>query len=205
MIELFGVPGCGKTTYTYNYYMKQGYINILEKYLYDASRVKQNFNKIKLVIYFCYTDSSTFVKTFRQFNTIKFKSKTKKIKMFLYLYSVLGAINKGKKIKKIFIVDEGVNQIMWGFLYNSSESTESILKLNSSLYAYWGDEIIYFDTDKKTIRERLLNRSGKGGSELQHDIHYNESKLDEAFEYVSIIMGYLYKTGKADCLKHAKD
>ena len=50
IIELLGVPACGKSTYVKMYSMKNNVIAPLDMYLYNASRLKQNMNKIKPIL-----------------------------------------------------------------------------------------------------------------------------------------------------------
>ena len=49
MIELIGLPGSGKSTYSKKYIEEYKMINLMDEYLYSDSRVKQNINKVKLV------------------------------------------------------------------------------------------------------------------------------------------------------------
>ena len=51
MIELIGLPGSGKSTYSKKYIEEYKMINLMDEYLYSDSRVKQNINKVKLVSY----------------------------------------------------------------------------------------------------------------------------------------------------------
>ena len=97
VIELLGTPSCGKSTFVNSVIKKTGAIAPLDMYLYNSSRIIQNCNKVRLSLFaFCfYYDKARYYN--KVFNMIEFPSKTKKIKMWLYVFSVIGAIWKAKK------------------------------------------------------------------------------------------------------------
>ena len=197
LVELVGVPGCGKSTYVANYLQTGKAINALDIYLYNKSRIAQNINKILLTIYFFIKQPQYFISLYKVFRNITFATKTKFLKMFLYLYSVCGAIIKTRNNSwcEEIIVDEGVNQVIWGILYNSSNSENIILHLQELLFPLIGDKIIYLEVDKEIIKKRLEERNKAGGAELRKDIKKDKTKLDYAYKCMSFVYGGIEKLG----------
>jgi dephospho-CoA kinase len=200
IVELIGVPGCGKTTYAKKYVQEHNAINALDNYLYDTFRVKQNLNKVFLMGYTLCRQPGYSLKVFKRFRKIRFPSKGKYLKMILYVYSVIGALLKAKLREKDcdIIIDEGVNQVIWGVLYNSIDSEVNVMNLQKLFLPYFADEIIWLDVDKTTINNRLKERTVKGGAELKQDIQKDESRLDLAYEYVEMIKSGIDQIGMSD-------
>ena len=197
MIELIGVPGSGKSTYSKKYIEEYKMINLMDEYLYSDSRVKQNINKVKLVSYLFNKKKKYCFVLYKIFSKIEFSSLKKKLKMLLYLYSVVAICEKAKSeiYDNDIIIDEGVNQVIWGLLYNSEKSERAILDLQGYLKEYFGDEIIFLQINKKILEKRLLNRNGKGGAELNHDIKNNREKLNYAYTLMEKVKNGIEKNG----------
>lgn len=197
VIELLGTPSCGKSTFVNSVIKKTGAIAPLDIYLYNSSRIIQNCNKVRLSLFaFCfYYDKARYYN--KVFNMIEFPSKTKKIKMWLYVFSVIGAIWKAKKKfpKKDLIFDEGINQVIWGLLYNEVNSTNSVWKLHKLLIPEMATKIVYFNIERDVLKDRLLSRRKKGGSELEHEIQTDEWVLDLSIRYVDEIVEHLKQEG----------
>lgn len=197
MIELIGLPGSGKSTYSKKYIEEYKMINLMDEYLYSDSRVKQNINKVKLVSYLFNKKKKYCFVLYKIFSKIEFSSLKKKLKMLLYLYSVVAICEKAKSeiYDNDIIIDEGVNQVIWGLLYNSEKSERAILDLQGYLKEYFGDEIIFLNINKKILEKRLLNRNGKGGAELNHDIKNNREKLNYAYTLMEKVKNGIEKNG----------
>lgn len=197
MIELIGLPGSGKSTYSKKYIEEYKMINLMDEYLYSDSRVKQNINKVKLVSYLFNKKKKYCFVLYKIFSKIEFSSLKKKLKMLLYLYSVVAICEKAKSeiYDDDIIIDEGVNQVIWGLLYNSEKSERAILDLQGYLKEYFGDEIIFLQINKKILEKRLLNRNGKGGAELNHDIKNNREKLNYAYTLMEKVKNGIEKNG----------
>ena len=197
MIELIGLPGSGKSTYSKKYIEEYKMINLMDEYLYSDSRVKQNINKVKLVSYLFNKKKKYCFGLYKIFSKIEFSSLKKKLKMLLYLYSVVAICEKAKSeiYDNDIIIDEGVNQVIWGLLYNSEKSERAILDLQGYLKEYFGDEIIFLQINKKILEKRLLNRNGKGGAELNHDIKNNREKLNYAYTLMEKVKNGIEKNG----------
>lgn len=197
MIELIGLPGSGKSTYSKKYIEEYKMINLMDEYLYSDSRVKQNINKVKLVSYLFNKKKKYCFVLYKIFSKIEFSSLKKKLKMLLYLYSVVAICEKAKSeiYDNDIIIDEGVNQVIWGLLYNSEKSERAILDLQGYLKEYFGDEIIFLQINKKILEKRLLNRNGKGGAELNHDIKNNRKKLNYAYTLMEKVKNGIEKNG----------
>lgn len=197
MIELIGLPGSGKSTYSKKYIEEYKMINLMDEYLYSDSRVKQNINKVKLVSYLFNKKKKYCFALYKIFSKIEFSSLKKKLKMLLYLYSVVAICEKAKSeiYDNDIIIDEGVNQVIWGLLYNSEKSERAILDLQGYLKEYFGDEIIFLQINKKILEKRLLNRNGKGGAELNHDIKNDREKLNYAYTLMEKVKNGIEKNG----------
>ena len=197
MIELIGLPGSGKSTYSKKYIEEYKMINLMDEYLYSDSRVKQNINKVKLVSYLFNKKKKYCFVLYKIFSKIEFSSLKKKLKMLLYLYSVVAICEKAKSeiYDNDIIIDEGVNQVIWGLLYNSEKSERAILDLQGYLKEYFGDEIIFLQINKKILEKRLLNRNGKGGAELNHDIKNDREKLNYAYTLMEKVKNGIEKNG----------
>ena len=197
MIELIGLPGSGKSTYSKKYIEEYKMINLMDEYLYSDSRVKQNINKVKLVSYLFNKKKKYCFVLYKIFSKIEFSSLKKKLKMLLYLYSVVAICEKAKSeiYDNDIIIDEGVNQVIWGLLYNSEKSEQAILDLQGYLKEYFGDEIIFLNINKKILEKRLLNRNGKGGAELNHDIKNDREKLNYAYTLMEKVKNGIEKNG----------
>lgn len=197
VIELLGVPACGKTTYMKKYMKEHGAVAPLEEFLYSSSRVRRNINKIKLVYYAFRNHSDKAMLYGRCFKKIKFSSKVRKLKMWLYVYSVLGARWKAtdKTLNKELIFDEGINQVIWGLLYNCEDSIQDVWSFQKMVISECGDEIICFNIEKDIIHSRLMSRSSGGGSELEHEMKDNPTALDRAIYFKEKIEEKLRQDG----------
>lgn len=60
---------------------------------------------------------------------------------------------------------------------------------------YFGDEIIFLNINKKILEKRLLNRNGKGGAELNHDIKNDREKLNYAYTLMEKVKNGIEKNG----------
>ncbi|WP_462405925.1 hypothetical protein [Gracilibacillus sp. Marseille-QA3620] len=183
IIELLGIPGSGKSTFADNL-MKENinFSNPLTLYLYNESRYKQNINKLKLFAGFLLNDPKELLVISGLFKKIKFKKRSTKLKMYLYLFSIIAVINKCQKkdINGNYVLDEGINQVIWGITYNSYSSGKEIDELHVRLSPYFANQIICIKVSKELVKERLYKRKGSGGSELQNDIKKNEVFLDHS-------------------------
>ena len=74
MIELIGLPGSGKSTYSKKYIEEYKMINLMDEYLYSDSRVKQNINKVKLVSYLFNKKKKYSFVLYKIFSKIEFSS-----------------------------------------------------------------------------------------------------------------------------------
>lgn len=190
VVELLGTPGCGKSTYVKKIIATNNAVAPLEKYLYRKTRISQNFNKIRLTRYALIHHSAKSRKYYKIFTKIKFKSFSKKVKMFLYLYSVLGAQWRGISFypDQNIILDEGVNQVIWGFLYNEKNSKDIVWQLHELLVLEMGDKIIHCSVSREVLFDRLMKRNTNGGSELEHEVKDNRAALDKAYIYINEII-----------------
>lgn len=197
IIELLGTPSCGKSTFVSCVVKRTDTIAPLDMYLYNDSRIIQNCNKIKLTLFaFCFYNNKA--RDYNKvFNTIEFPSKTKKIKMWLYVFSVIGAIWKAKKNfpNKDLIFDEGINQVIWGLLYNEVNSVGNVWKLHKMLIPEMATRIVHFNIERDVLKDRLLSRRKKGGSELEHEIKTDEGVLDLSICYIDEIIKQLIQEG----------
>lgn len=185
IIELFGMPACGKTTYA-EINLKT-YTNTLQKYVYSKSRIIRNFKKIALSLNLFLFNYKKFIECNNDINNINFRDYKTKVKMKLYLMSYISIIKKIKKKKGIYYLDEGILNVIWALAYNSNISNNEIKRLLLKYKMFWGDKIIYIDTDENIILKRLLNRDVNGGSELEHDVKKDLSSIKKANKIIDII------------------
>ena len=190
MIEFIGLPGSGKSTYANN--SEKQYFNILEKYVCHKSRVVRNLKKLFLIISLLFTNPLFFIKIIYYLYNIKFRSFWAKIKMITYSLYTTKIVQLARKHKEKVYIDEGILMVIWSILYLSEnedyqECMDCLLNIFSD---YICDEIIFIDTDIKTIEKRLLLRNNPGGSELEHDIKVCKECLKKAYG----IMDILFKT-----------
>ena len=183
--ELFGLPACGKSTYVENV----NEICANKKYLLHDNRLIRNIKKIVYFILFIITNFNLFIKTYKLLSSISFESKIKKIKMLVYLDTILFLIIIIKKDeKKEYIFDEGLLQVLWGICYNSNYNKDFINEYLSLFLCYISDRIIYLDTDLSVNKQRLLDRSDSGGAELSHDIKEDVNAFNRAIEIKNLIL-----------------
>lgn len=180
-IELFGLPGAGKSTISDANFNQ--YFNCNKEFIYDDNRIVRNLKKFKNLIqlskYGCYY----YVKVYRYIkNVVSYKLK---LKMYIYMASTINISIKGlKSQKKLIILEEGMLQVLWALCYNSSFTNQ---EQKSFIYDYVTDfkelfmpEIICIKTDYDVIKKRLIERNGSGGSELQRDIKRDEKIFNKA-------------------------
>lgn len=199
IIELFGVPGCGKSTYSQYYIKNNSGINVLDMYLYNDSRIVRNMNKLVLCISFWIKHPREARNIFKIFSEIHFKSRITAVKMWFYLYTILNLITiaQRKYASKTVIMDEGINQVLWGLLYNSNESKSQVFQLQQMLIDYMGNYVCHIVVNNQVIKNRLLNRFSSGGSELQQDIRKDVNALDRAIDYSNDLVDGIIKCGIA--------
>lgn len=188
IVELFGVPATGKTTYANNTFKYE--INALNKYVYSKNRVIRNLKKVNLLLYLFILHNKTFWFAIDLLKDIKFDSFKIKIKMNLYLISYLSVIKIIQNKENAYYLDEGILNVIWAIAYNASLSNKKILNLVLKLKPFLGDTIIYLYANKSIVLKRLLDRNIKGGSELEHDIKKNTKYIDKAYR----ISEYIYST-----------
>ncbi len=195
MIELLGLPGCGKSTYIKSHPMDES-VNPSDL-IYNNNHWLQNINKIPLIFYLCLLHPALSAKITMNMAAINYTSFFRRIKMFTYLFSTLGAIEKTKRkydFDKIRI-DEGVNQVLAFVLYESIGAIKYIDRLWTLLTPFMAKEIVYFDVKHYTIKQRLLARSGRYGSEVQRDLLKNQDAIMEADKCIRHILFLIRNNG----------
>lgn len=199
-IELLGIPGTGKSYYVNEELKEHNEIMLpLNKYIYNKSRLIQNFKKLILLFRILICHPHKFLKVLYIFKSFKFKSLKQQIKLFLYTLNtieIIEIISSKKDDSKVYFLDEGICQVLWGLCYNLNYlKKDEIEKIIIQFEEYILEEIIFFNVDKLIIQNRLLARVGKGGSELQHDILTDLESLDKA-EIIALNMYSILKERK---------
>lgn len=193
-VELLGVPASGKSTYTTKMIKEEKFVAPLDLCLYSDSRIKQNLNKFKLIIYAWLYRTLKCMRVFKVFYKITFKSFKLKVKMFMYLFSILGAIWKYETVNnKNLIFDEGINQVIWGLLYNSYESEDLIWELQYELRTEMCSQIVYLKVNREILYQRLIARHQNGGSELEHEVTNNPEFVDKSIHLIEEIIHHLQR------------
>lgn len=192
IIELIGLPGCGKTTYATMLKKKNSKYSLpLNKYIYSKYRIIRNIKKLRLLILFIFKNITIFNNIIQKFNKIQFKSSFLKYKMFVYLISTLQVINICRKKEGTYILDEGICQVFWGILFNTTKDKAEIFKLFTMLKHFIGNEIIELKPSVHIIKKRLRNRCDKGGDELKVEILKDTDIIYESEEYIIQIKEFL--------------
>lgn len=187
MIELLGLPACGKSTFSATYKSKHPkVINPLEDAIMSGSRFRQNANKILPLLWFWLHCPRIAMSIFPVVVTMNYVNLYERVKMFVYLYTCLGLIQNSKRNSPTgkIIFDEGVCQTLWGVAYSIRDYKKPIGKLFDILTPLVADEIIWFPIDRDVVLERMKQRTGKGGAKLQRDILKDESHIDYAIECI---------------------
>lgn len=179
--ELFGLPSCGKSYYI-NHINDKGFVNVNKKYLLHSNRIIRNIKKLYLFLIFILFEFPLFIQSYKLINSQRFTSRTKKIKMLVYLCTTLYLIKKVKRSKKDnnYCFEEGLLQVLSGICYACDYSEKFINNFLEVYKSYFANYIFYLDTDIEVIKERLLARNDSGGSELEHDYKKNPKVLDYA-------------------------
>lgn len=202
IIELFGLPGCGKSTFVKEN-LKKDSINVGKKYIYSDSRLKRNINKMRLCFTLLFTNVKKFYKCLKIISKFKFNSLKLRIKMTQYLISnvsMIELVKRNEKDKNCFL-DEGILNVIWALSYNSNISEKEIDGIILELEEYIGEKIIYINTDVDIILKRLLDRNNKGGSELEHDVKENTMHMERATKIMEYIYTKISKTRNIECVK----
>lgn len=178
-IELFGIPGCGKTTFAKE--KLDNYINLNKIYIYHDNRIIRNIKKIKIFFMVTIFNPKHLKKINTVIKSVKFHNLKNKIKMFLFLSTSIYLVEKAKQTNRALVLEEGMFVTLWAICYNSEYHKQFITNFFNTFNDLFLDEVIYFDIPEKTILERLKSRAKiKGGSELQHDIRNNAESLKRA-------------------------
>lgn len=196
MIELIGLPGCGKTTYLNKLSSKEDFINPLD-IIYNDNHFIQNLSKLIPIAFFFFLYPIVSIKTICLLIRLNYTSIFRRVKMFSYVFSVLGAIVLCKKKYpcKNLIVDEGINQVLVYVMYESKDSEFLVKRLWVLLRPFMSDEILYLKIDKDIVLQRLMKRNGKHGSEVNRDVINNPKALDKAIYCQEIILDMIKSHG----------
>ncbi len=187
-VELFGVPGSGKSTYVKENDLK---IYDLNNRINGSCRLKRNIKKCMYMINilsFKRNINKNIKCVIKEFEFSNFKVK---LKMLLYMYSIIYLILKNKN--KNYVMDEGILQVLWALGYNSDNENYDIEYCLKKLKNYLPDKVVYLNVEEEIIYERLSKRNNKGGSELEHDITMNKNYLTKAKQIENRIIDSLNK------------
>ena len=184
-IELFGMPGSGKTYFATHNLKRKFNINqiILKK-----KKIYRILKKISLLFYLKNNYNSDYLKVKYFIKNIEFNKKIKKIKMYFYLSSTLSLLKKYENNSNICF-EEGLLQVLFGILYCVKDYKKTISLYFELFYDYLiNSKIYYLKTNILVIKERLEKRHSIGGSELEHDINKNIYALENAQELIDLIL-----------------
>jgi len=193
-IELFGSPACGKS-----YFSSQvKYINNYnEKFIYNDNRVVRNLNKIKLTFGLFLFNIKYFIRCLKFIISNKDKTSLKKrLKMFLYMTSIIRINIKANNKNNTILFDEGIFQLLYGLAYNLNLSKKELKEFLNYFKDILPNEVIYLNVSDETLLKRLNERSSNGGSELEHDIKKDTKKLDYSNSYINVIKNIIQNSYK---------
>lgn len=198
MIELLGLPACGKSTFSSAYRKTHsGVIDPLDENVMNDSRLIQNINKIVPILSFLFLDFTTFCRLLPTVISLNYASLFERAKMFVYLYSVLGLLAKTRKQSdtKYVMYNEGLCQTLSGIEYSTVKSQSGIEKIFRMCKRYLADTIIWFPIERDIVLERLKQRSVQGGSRLQHDVLSDDLYIDKAIDCILHVKQLAEKEG----------
>ncbi len=187
-VELFGVPGSGKSTYVKENNLKK---NDLNNKINGSCRLKRNIKKCTYMISILVSKRNINKNIKSVIEEFEFPSFKVKLKMLLYMYSIIYLILRNKN--KNYVMDEGILQVIWALGYNSENENYDIEYCLKKLKNYLPDKVIYLNVKEEIIYERLSKRNNKGGSELEHDITMNKNYLTKAKQIENRIIDCLNK------------
>lgn len=187
-VELFGVPGSGKSTYVKENDLK---IYDLNNRINGSCRLKRNIKKCMYMINILSFKRNINKNIKCVIKEFKFSNFKVKLKMLLYMYSIIYLILKNKN--KNYVMDEGILQVLWALGYNSDNENYDIEYCLKKLKNYLPDKVVYLNVEEEIIYERLSKRNNKGGSELEHDITMNKNYLTKAKQIENRIIDSLNK------------
>lgn len=187
-VELFGVPGSGKSTYVKENNLKKYDLN---NKINGSCRLKRNIKKCTYMISILVFKRNINKNIKSVIEEFEFPSFKVKLKMLLYMYSIIYLILRNKN--KNYVMDEGILQVIWAFGYNSENENYDIEYCLKKLKNYLPDKVIYLNVEEEIIYERLSKRNNKGGSELEHDITMNKNYLTKAKQIENRIIDCLNK------------
>ena len=187
-VELFGVPGSGKSTYVKENDLK---IYDLNNKINGSCRLKRNIKKCTYMISILVLERNINKNIKSVIEEFEFPSFKVKLKMLLYMYSIIYLILRNKN--KNYVMDEGILQVIWALGYNSENENYDIEYCLKKLKNYLPDKVIYLNVEEEIIYERLSKRNNKGGSELEHDITMNKNYLTKAKQIENRIIDCLNK------------
>ena len=196
-IELFGIPGCGKSYYANN--ITPEHMNLNKKYVYSNNRIIRNLKKLILISSEMFCCIKKYITASKLLSKLSFSSKSKKTKMKIYLMSTIALTNKSKKKlkeKNKVILEEGLLQVLWGICYNSDADDKFIDKYIDFFSNDFQDKIIVLNTDINEITKRLELRNNNGGSELEHDIKNKKNLIIKANDIKNKIQSAILKKFK---------
>ena len=195
-IELFGIPGSGKSTYLKSNKLECDNLN--EIFINDkrAKRIVKKMLYTLKVLLFYRNDKKKLNKFFKQFKFPTFKLK---LKMYIYLYSTAYLIICNRHIE--FCLEEGILQVIWAFFYNNTNEFYDIDCCIKQLEYYLPQKVIYLDVKESEIYTRLLERNQRGGSELEHDIKLNKNYISKGKKIAFDIVKSLKSITKIQVVK----
>jgi len=197
LIEIFGLPGSGKSTYVREN-IKDNEIDILAEKIYSNSRIKRSINKVLPILKLFFIDNKFFRNICKELKKMEFKSLFIKLKMYQLTLSYVSIIKEIKK-EKVYYIDEGIVTLIWAIFYNSNKNNfKQIGDFVKIFNLFIGDRLIYVKTDLETIYERLIVRNTSGGSELQKDIRTDKEQLKYANEIMEKILDEITKIKKIE-------
>lgn len=197
IVELFGFPGVGKTTF-YNAVSHQMNYNLDNISRNDVYFFNEIGNSKYLTVLFALFSFKLFkLKVLLLFDLLKHNVKAKKIaynlKILKYAYQLI-RVNSEKKSKgKLMILDEGLLQYL--LVVNVYYKRNSIIKYVRLIYEYFPNyKFIYF---KRNINENLKNLKSRGDLN-NHDYFINTkinfyTKIYNYIDTLEVVLGNTIK------------
>lgn len=182
IVEFVGLPGTGKTTLSRGVaeeLSERGFsIGEPTHEIETCRRVSRIGYKTRLVLTILLNNPSIGFSQTKAVLNSKQKSTSDLFRVLFNLLYVSGIENNYKSTEKIYILDQGLVQGIWAVGFSSAKDWAEIVREISPLVAT-PSIIVFVETDKTTITERLQRRRGNHSRFSVVDYEFGREGYDQ--------------------------